>query len=375
MTRDLVHGVDHSPHCQILLQVVVRAVIISSPAAWTSSAWMLSTQPTSLSSITVLQPPLLYEGWVGRPLCLSGDSLVLMDLHWPCDCTLFFYPVFFCLFHASLNVVVHFLVFLRSFRFKWCLSQLSPSVAQIKNFCSDPGFFFFWRCLPWVSLAVSVTALLKVVISESRSVYSFAHDGERCKLPASHSLEGFQHLGSFSFSRSNLSFVCFGLLILFRRRWKVIISKSWSLPVSAPGKLRVLAMFTPDRKRFLPLMWHIWLWCCPLGLCKVYLLDALWWPNVFADTRSLKVANSRSLSLLSFVSSLQKGPQMPCQFPQASLPTFAFRSKVCRFSVSDQWQSLAGHKIFLFRCHHSLTLGRTLVLFWCFKGLPSGGWW
>ena len=29
------------------------------------------------------------------------------------------------------------------------------------------------------------------------------------------------------------------------------------------------------------------------------------------------MANSRGLSPLSFVSSLQKGPQMPCQFPQA----------------------------------------------------------
>ena len=35
--------------------------------------------------------------------------------------------------------------------------------------------------------------------------------------------------------------------------------------------------------------------------------------------RSLKLANSRSLSRLSFVSSLLKGPQMPCQFPQASI--------------------------------------------------------
>ena len=35
----------------------------------------------------------------------------------------------------------------------------------------------------------------------------------------------------------------FGLLILFGRKWKVIISKSWSLPMSAPGKLHVLAMF------------------------------------------------------------------------------------------------------------------------------------
>ena len=43
-------------------------------------------------------------------------------------------------------------------------------------------------------------------------------------------------LGSFSFSRSSLSLVCFGLLILFRRRWKIIISKSWSFPMSAPGE-------------------------------------------------------------------------------------------------------------------------------------------
>ena len=66
-----------------------------------------------------------------------------------------------------------------------------------------------------------------------------------------------------SFPRSNLSLVCFCLLILFRWRLKVIISKSWSLPKSAPGKLRVLAMFTPDRKRFLTRMLSVWLWCCP----------------------------------------------------------------------------------------------------------------
>ena len=40
MTKDWVHGVDHSPVCQIF---VVRAVIISSPPAWTISAVTLST--------------------------------------------------------------------------------------------------------------------------------------------------------------------------------------------------------------------------------------------------------------------------------------------------------------------------------------------
>ena len=43
-------------------------------------------------------------------------------------------------------------------------------------------------------LAVSVTAVLKVVIIESMSIF-VAHDGERCKLSAYHSLEGFQHVG------------------------------------------------------------------------------------------------------------------------------------------------------------------------------------
>ena len=35
----------------------------------------------------VLQPLLLCEGWGGHPLCLSGDSSVLMDQNWPCSCT------------------------------------------------------------------------------------------------------------------------------------------------------------------------------------------------------------------------------------------------------------------------------------------------
>ena len=46
-----VHGVGHSPVCQILLQIVMRAVITSSPPAWTSSAGMCRLQLTSLSSM------------------------------------------------------------------------------------------------------------------------------------------------------------------------------------------------------------------------------------------------------------------------------------------------------------------------------------
>ena len=87
MTKDFVHGVGHFPVCQILLQIVVRAVITSSPPAWTSSAGMLSTPADFPFFNDCTQPPLLCEGWGGHPLCLSGDSSVRMDLHWPCSCT------------------------------------------------------------------------------------------------------------------------------------------------------------------------------------------------------------------------------------------------------------------------------------------------
>ena len=79
MTKDWVHGVGHFPVSQVLLQIVVRAVITSSPPAWTSSAGICRLQLISLSSIIVMQPSLLCEGWTGRPLCLSWDSSLLVD--------------------------------------------------------------------------------------------------------------------------------------------------------------------------------------------------------------------------------------------------------------------------------------------------------
>ena len=69
MTKDWVRGVGHSLH--LLGPVLVGCC---------------RPQLTSLSSIIVLQPPLLCEGWGGHSLFLSGDSQVLMELHWPRDC-------------------------------------------------------------------------------------------------------------------------------------------------------------------------------------------------------------------------------------------------------------------------------------------------
>ena len=147
-------------------------------------------QLTSLSSAAST----LCEGWGGHPLCLFGDSPVLMDLHWPYDCTaqssilstgsvsvdperswtivalpcftvvksftswyaillLFFLRIssisphcspirFSFTFSMQLLMLFYFLVFFRPFKFDFCfLSQFSPFIAQTKNFCSAPGFF------------------------------------------------------------------------------------------------------------------------------------------------------------------------------------------------------------------------------------------
>ena len=52
-----------------------------------------------------------------------------------------------------------------------------------------------------------------------------AHDGERCKPPAYHSLEGFQHVGIFQLFEVKLESCVFWLAdIFFIRRRKVIIS-------------------------------------------------------------------------------------------------------------------------------------------------------
>ena len=106
------------------------------------------------------------------------------------------YTVFFSLFHAPLDVVVHFLVFLRFFRLKsFFLSSLLLShrsrisaVIQVffllRMFAKDLTGWFSHCCVEggdhWIYFCIFV-----------------AHDGERCKPPAYHSLEGFQHLGIF----------------------------------------------------------------------------------------------------------------------------------------------------------------------------------
>ena len=94
--------------------------------------------------------------------------------------------------------------------------------------------------------------------------------------------------------------------LVFTRNRKIIITRSWSLPMSASGKLLVLWMLTPDRKRLLIEMKLIWVWCFPFGLSYVHLLNGSCESRVFVRTRLLKVVNSKGLRSLSFDSTCSR---------------------------------------------------------------------
>ena len=65
MNKDWVNGTVHSLVCQILSQIVVRAVITSSPSPWTSSAGMLFTPAdfALFSDCTAASTSLRRMGW------------------------------------------------------------------------------------------------------------------------------------------------------------------------------------------------------------------------------------------------------------------------------------------------------------------------
>ena len=109
---------------------------------------------TFLSKVIVLQPPLLCEGWGGHLLCLSGDTPVLMDFHWP----LWLYSSVqysvhrFSIFHSSVKhfperswTVVAFPCFtvVKSFRSWYALLLLFfLRFSSISHHCSPIRFSF-----------------------------------------------------------------------------------------------------------------------------------------------------------------------------------------------------------------------------------------
>ena len=138
------------------------------------------------------------------------------------------------------------------------------------------------------------------------------HDGERSKLPSYHSLKGFQHIGIFQLFKVKLEFCVFWLAGSFQAKvgchqQVVVTSTVCSWKTTCSGIVYASSEVLPHEHVLnLVLVLSIWLMPGPSSGCFVM-------TKVFTNTRSLKVANSRSLSTLSFVSS-QKDLQMPCQF-------------------------------------------------------------
>ena len=94
--------------------------------------------------------------------------------------------------------------------------------------------FLIGRCLPRISLAVLVTAVLKVLISVSMSVPSASRMVSAANFPPIIAWKAYATSGSLSFSRSNLILAWPSFLTLFRCSLKVIVTSPWSPPMSAP---------------------------------------------------------------------------------------------------------------------------------------------
>ena len=94
-----------------------------------------------------------------------------------------------------------------------------------------------------VSVASSVITSLKLLVMASASPSSSSRGPNVPHILTSNKLEMF---GSLSLSKLNLSLVFLAFFDPLSRTRKVIMTKSWSLPMSAPGNVLVFALLTPD---------------------------------------------------------------------------------------------------------------------------------
>ena len=110
--------------------------------------------------------------------------------------------------------------------------------------------FFLRHSFPSITLAASVTAVLYMVIMVLMSMSSSLSLTSGANFPPMVARKLQATSGSLNFSRSNLSLGWFGFHV-FKQTRKFIITRPWSLPMSAPAKLLVPWMLTPDWKLFL----------------------------------------------------------------------------------------------------------------------------
>ena len=121
---------------------------------------------------------------------------------------LFFNPCLLCFSHAFFNLLVGFSIKFGTFS-RILLFQFSPFVASFSMLSVTQGFFA-GRCLPRM-LAVSVTAVLKLLIKASISVSLFSRERSGANFPPIVARKISAMLGSLSFSSLNLIYMlpCF----------------------------------------------------------------------------------------------------------------------------------------------------------------------
>ena len=174
--------------------------------------------------------------FVVRCLCCARVRARVCVIHWHCSAQL----SMFNMEKRYRNKII--IIIINSLR----LSHRS----RISTMTHD---FLTVRCFARISLAVSVTAALKVSVNMSKSM-SLSSMERAANFPPIIAWKTSATCGSFSLSTSNLILACPCFLVLFKCSLKVIITSSWSLPMLAPGKLLVLAMFTVELNRFLTMM-------------------------------------------------------------------------------------------------------------------------
>ena len=165
-----------------------------------------------------------------------------------------------------------------------------------------------------------------------------AHDGERCKPPAYHSLEAFQHVRIFQLFEVKLESCVFWLADFFQAKLEghhqqvVITSNVCSWKTSCSGNIHSWPTVLPHKNVInLVVVLSIWAMPCPSSGCFVM-------TKCVRQHKVVKGGKLQKSESSLICSSLQKGPQMPCQFPPASLPTFAFQSPcTTRMSFFGVW--------------------------------------
>ena len=104
-------------------------------------------------------------------------------------------------------------------------------------------------------MAVSVAAVLNLLTKSVHFGVLISNGEEWRKRSSYHCSKNFGDVGVLEFLQTEPDpHVALVFFTLWRQSLKVIISSSWSLPISAPGKLTVCAMFSLDWKHRFAMM-------------------------------------------------------------------------------------------------------------------------